>query len=63
MITMMMSIIPSDMALSPAGRPADENHRPAGSKAYPGPWFQRRNRAKQGSFYFGCSFSAAELMQ
>jgi hypothetical protein len=28
-------------------------------KAYSGFWFHERNRG----FYFGCSFSAAELMQ
>ena len=60
MITMMIRIVPSDMALSPrGGRRTEIRHAAHKRKAYPALWFQRRNLGA----YFGCSFSAAELMQ
>ena len=45
MITMMISIVPSDMALSPKGGRRMEIRHPAEvRKAQPGLWFQRGNR-------------------
>src|SRR5260370_27376229 len=47
MITIMISIIPSDMPLSPTGGRRMEIRPPRSlqlrRKAYPGLWFQRRN--------------------
>src|SRR5712692_7771787 len=44
MITIMIRIVPSDMAFSPTGRPGWNPPPRSGGKAYRSPWFQRRNR-------------------
>src|SRR5471032_569245 len=47
MITMMMSINPSDMALSPTAAGGWKSAAPRHKrKAYPGLWFQHRNRGR-----------------
>src|ERR1700687_5787926 len=47
MITMMMRINPSDMALSPTGGRRRKSTAPRPErKAHPGLWFQRRNRKR-----------------
>ena len=56
---MMMSIVPSDMAL-PHRRPPVQTAAASGNKAYSEAMVPPKEPA---STYFGCSFNAAELMQ
>ncbi len=60
MITMMMSIIPSDMALSPKAAGGWKSAAPPLEQSISRPLVPA---PEPGCVYFGWSFSAAELMQ